>query len=169
VPRAGAAEIKPIEPVWVMPAKGAALTDLHRSSSGTDVAIVGAGVVGLGIAWRLAQRGVGVTVFDQAAAGSGASWAAAGMLGICAEAEPGEEALVALGRLSQARWPEFAAELEQASGLVLDLRQEGTLVVALTADDQRRIRHHLEFQQSLGLPVAWLAGPELRRREPPTE
>ena len=48
-----------------------------------------------------------------------------------AEAEPGEEALVALGRDSQARWPAFAAELQAASGIDVELRTEGTLVVAL--------------------------------------
>ncbi len=63
-----------------------------------DIAVIGAGVVGLGIAWRLAQRGAIVSVFDRATAGSGATHAAAGMLAACAEAEPGEEALVALGR-----------------------------------------------------------------------
>ena len=61
------------------------------------VAVIGAGVIGLGIAWRLAARGVAVAVFDKGAAGSGASHAAAGMLAACCEAEPGEEALVALG------------------------------------------------------------------------
>ena len=60
------------------------------------------------------------------------------MLAACAEAEPGEEALVALGRDSQARWPAFAEELEQASGIDVELRREGTLVIALTADDQAR-------------------------------
>ena len=69
------------------------------------VAIIGAGVIGLGIAWRLAGRGASVTVFDRGTAGSGASHAAAGMLAACCEAEPGEDALVALGRESQARWP----------------------------------------------------------------
>jgi glycine oxidase len=39
-------------------------------------------------------------VFDKGAAGAGASHAAAGMLAACAEAEPGEQALVALGRES---------------------------------------------------------------------
>jgi glycine oxidase len=131
-----------------------------------DVAIVGAGVVGLGIAWRLAQRGARVTVFDRGAAGAGASHAAAGMLAACAEAEPGEEALVALGRLAQAAWPAFAAELEQATGVDVELRREGTLVVALTADDQARLRHQLAFQQSLGLPLEWISGLEARRREP---
>jgi glycine oxidase len=135
----------------------------HRNP---EVIIIGAGVIGLGAAWRLAQRGAAVTVFDQSAAGQGASHAAAGMLAACAEAEPGEEALVALGRLSQSLWPEFAAELEQASGLAVDLRREGSLVLALTADDQKRLRHHLAFQQSLGLPLEWISAADVRRREP---
>jgi glycine oxidase len=130
------------------------------------VAVIGAGVVGLGIAWRLAARGVEVAVFDKGAAGAGATHAAAGMLAACAEAEPGEEALVALGRDSQARWPAFADELEQASGIDVDLRREGTLVIALTADDQARLFHHLEFQKKLDLPLQWISAAETRRREP---
>ena len=130
------------------------------------VAIIGAGVVGLGIAWRLAARGVSVSVFDRAAAGAGATHAAAGMLAACAEAEPGEEALVALGRDSQARWPAFAEELKQASGIDVELRREGTLVIALTADDQARLFHHLEFQKKLDLPLQWISAAETRRREP---
>jgi glycine oxidase len=131
-----------------------------------EVIIIGAGVVGLGAAWRLAERGAAVTVFDKAGAGQGASYAAAGMLAACAEAEPGEEALVALGRRGQALWPDFAAEVEQASGLSVDLRREGSLVLALTADDQKRLRHHLAFQQGLGLPLEWISAAEVRRREP---
>jgi glycine oxidase len=130
------------------------------------VAVIGAGVIGLGIAWRLAARGVSVAVFDKAAAGSGASHAAAGMLAACCEAEPGEEALVALGRESQARWPAFAAELQRTSGIDVELRSEGTLVVALTADDQARLNHQLVFQQKLGLPLQWISAAETRRREP---
>jgi glycine oxidase len=141
---------------------------LTRSSTAKpkSVAIIGAGVVGLGIAWRLAARGVAVCVFDKGAAGAGATHAAAGMLAACAEAEPGEEALVALGRDSQARWPAFADELKQASGIDVELRQEGTLVIALTADDQARLHHHLEFQHKLDLPLQWISAAETRRREP---
>jgi glycine oxidase len=131
-----------------------------------SVAIIGAGVVGLGIAWRLAARGVAVSVFDRGAAGQGATHAAAGMLAACAEAEPGEEALVALGRDSQARWPAFAEELQQASGIDVELRREGTLVIALTSDDQARLFHHLEFQKKLDLPLEWISAAETRRREP---
>ena len=131
-----------------------------------DVVIIGAGVIGLSIAWRLAAGGASVAVFDRGAAGAGASHAAAGMLAACVEAEPGEEALVALGRASQARWPAFAAELQQASGIDVGLRSEGTLVVALTADDQARLHHQLMFQQKLGLPLQWISAAETRRREP---
>jgi glycine oxidase len=139
---------------------------LARIANKPNVAIIGAGVIGLGIAWRLAARGASVAVFDKGAAGAGASHAAAGMLAACSEAEPGEEALVTLGRESQARWPAFAAELEQASGIDVELRREGTLVVALTADDQARLNHQLVFQQKLGLPLQWISAAETRRREP---
>jgi glycine oxidase len=123
-------------------------------------------VVGLGIAWRLAARGAAVAVFDRGKAGAGASHAAAGMLAACCEAEPGEEALVALGRESQARWPAFADELLRASGIDVELRREGTLVLALTADDQGEILHRLEFQRRLDLPLEWLSAADTRKREP---
>lgn len=129
------------------------------------VIIIGAGVIGLGVGWRLADR-ADVTIFDRGKAGMGASHAAAGMLAACCEAEPGEEALVALGRESQARWPGFAEELERASGIDVELRSEGTLLLALTADDQAEIAHRLEFQRQLALPLEWLSAADTRRREP---
>lgn len=130
------------------------------------VAIAGAGVVGLGIAWQLALAGCAVELFDAGAPGQGASRAAAGMLAACAEAEAGEDDLLALNRLSQALWPDFAAGLEAASGQQVDLRTEGTLTVAQTADDAARLRHLLELQTRLALPVKWLSPAEVRRREP---
>lgn len=130
------------------------------------VVIIGAGIVGLGAAWRLAQAGATVTVFDKGALGSGASHAAAGMLGGCAEVEPGEEMLARLGRESQLLWPSFADELRQASGIDVELRQEGTLLPALTVDDRSRLQHHLQLQKELDLPVEWLTAVEARKREP---
>lgn len=128
--------------------------------------VIGAGVIGLGIAWRLAQAGCRVDVFDRGPAGRGASWAAAGMLAAAIEAEPGEESLLALTLDSQRRWPDFADELEAASGLPVGYRGEGTLAIALTRDDAQQLRHHYEFQMSLGLELEWLSGAEARRREP---
>lgn len=128
--------------------------------------MIGAGVIGLGIAWRLAQAGCAVSVYDRAAAGRGASWAAAGMLAAAVETEPGEEPLLALTLESQRLWPDFARELEAASGIGLDYRDEGTMVVALNRDDAAQLRHAYEFQKGLGLDLEWLSGIEARRREP---
>lgn len=130
------------------------------------VAIVGAGVMGLSLGWRLAQAGCPVDIYESGTAGHGASHAAAGMLAACAEAEPGEEELLALNRASQALWPQFAAELEAEAGTSVDLRTEGTLTIGLTADDAARLRHLFQLQTSLGLPVEWLTAAAVRRLEP---
>ncbi|MEU5866244.1 FAD-dependent oxidoreductase [Nonomuraea sp. NPDC047529] len=78
--------------------------------------IVGGGVVGLSIAWRLARAGSPVTVVDPAP-GRGASYAAAGMLAPVSEVAYTEEPLLRLGAASLSRWPSFAAELAADAGL----------------------------------------------------
>jgi glycine oxidase len=127
---------------------------------------VGAGVCGLGIGWRLAQAGCEVAAFDKGEAGHGASWAAAGMLAGGVETEPGEEPLLELARLSQRLWPAFAQELEAATGMSVEYRDEGTLVVALTRDDLAQLRFTYEFQTGVGIELDWLSGAEARAREP---
>ena len=105
-------------------------------------------------------------LFDRGEAGRGASWAAAGMLAAGVETEPSEEALLALNRQAQRCWPDFAAELEHTTGIDVGLRQEGTLVVALTRDDVQQLRFSFDFQRRLGIDLAWLSGREAREREP---
>src|SRR5712671_3277710 len=128
--------------------------------------VIGAGVVGLGIAWRLAQAGCQVTVYDRGEAGHGATWAAAGMLAAAVETEPGEEPLLPLALESQRLWPDFARELEAASGISVNYRDEGTLVVALNRDDAAQLRHSYEFQKGLDLDLHWLNAAEVREKEP---
>jgi glycine oxidase len=130
------------------------------------VATIGAGVSGLGIAWRLAAAGCPVTVFERGAAGRGASWAAAGMLAAGLEAEPGEERLLALNLEGQRLWPAFRDQLEAASGVGVGYREEGTLAVALTRDDVERLRFAFEFQRAGGIQLEWVSGVEARRLEP---
>jgi len=136
------------------------------SSHRPKTVIIGAGVIGLGIAWRLAQAGCEVSVYDRGEAGRGASWAAAGMLAAAVETEPGEEPLLPLALESQRLWPDFGRELEAASGIPVEYRDEGTLVVALNRDDAEQLRHSYEFQMGLGLDIEWLSAAEARRREP---
>ncbi len=131
-----------------------------------SVAIVGAGVCGLGIGWRLAQAGCQVDIFDKGEAGRGATWAAAGMLAGGLETEPGEEHLLPLAQQSQRMWPGFARELEAATGMDLGYRSEGTLWVALTRDDAAQLRFTYEFQTGLGIALEWLTGTQARAREP---
>ncbi len=135
-------------------------------SLGPRIAIIGGGVIGLSIGWRLAQAGSRVDLFERGEAGRGASWAAAGMLAAGIEAEPGEEALTMLNRQSQALWPGFATELEAASGMSVGLRREGTLWAALTRDDAAQLRFQFEFQRGIGVNLQWLGGADARAREP---
>ncbi len=44
--------------------------------------------------------------------------------------------------------------------------REGTLLLALTADDQATLAHHLDFQRKLGLPLHWLTPAATRAKEP---
>jgi len=103
------------------------------------IVIVGAGIAGLSIGWRLAQSGVEVTVIERAQPGGGATLASAGM--IAATAENGDEtsAEAKFGRASAALWPAFAAEIEEASGRKIGLRTEGALLVAQTAQEMAQL------------------------------
>ena len=107
-----------------------------------------------------------MTVYDRGEAGHGASWAAAGMLAAAVETEPGEEPLLPLALESQRLWPDFAREVEIASGVSVEYRDEGTIVVALNRDDAAQLRHSYEFQKSLGLDIHWLSAADARQKEP---
>ncbi len=132
----------------------------------TDIAIIGAGVAGLGVGWKLAQAGYDVTIFERDTAGSGASYAAAGMLAPTAEVTFEEEALLHLGQHSLAMYPDFVAELEQASGVDVDYRTDGTLMVALDRDDAEALDHVHDYHRELGLAVEKLDAEQARELEP---
>ncbi|ACL62255.1 glycine oxidase ThiO [Methylobacterium nodulans] len=131
-----------------------------------DVVVVGGGLIGLSIGWRLAEAGLAVAVLEKGRAGDGASLAATGMLAAAAEHEPGGDALLPLALESQRLWHPFRDDLEAASGLTIDYRREGTLVIALGRDEVERLRFRHELQRRAGLDVAWLSGPAVRDREP---
>ncbi len=133
------------------------------------IIIIGGGVNGLAIAWRLAKAGRLVDVYDAGAIGAGstgATWASGGMLAANIEAEPGEEALTALCLDSQQRWPAFRDELEAASGISVGYRSEGIMVIATNRDETAALKHQYDYQIGLGLKLQWLTAAEAKRREP---
>ncbi len=132
----------------------------------SDVLVVGGGIIGLVTAWRAAQRGFSTAVVDPAP-GGGAAQVAAGMLAAVTELHYGEQTLLALNLASAHRYPDFAAELTDLTGLDLGYRRCGTLAVALDADDRAHLRELHALQQQSGLDSEWLSGREcLKRLEP---
>lgn len=71
--------------------------------------------------------------------GSGATWAAAGMIAPGAEVTPGEEENYRLQRGALAAWRELAGELHEVTGETVALEAAGTLLVGLDAGDRRLV------------------------------
>jgi len=133
-----------------------------------DVVIVGGGVIGLAVAWRARRRGLTVTVLERDALPPtlGSSFAAAGMLAPVAEAEFGEGAVLEAGLESVRRWPAFAAELAEASGIDVGHRQTGTLVVARDGAEAAWLDRELAFRTRTGLSATRLLPGAARALEP---
>ena len=131
-----------------------------------DVAVIGGGVIGLSIAWRAAQRGCSVRLYERGELGGGASRVAAGMLAPVTEADPGERALLELGLRSARMWPSFAAELAETAACDLSLRRCGALVIARDDDEARALERELALRLAMGLDVERLLPTAARKREP---
>ncbi|MEE1755090.1 glycine oxidase ThiO [Streptomyces sp. SP18CS02] len=136
-----------------------------HSPTASDVLVVGGGIIGLVTAWRAAQRGLRTAVVDPEP-GGGAAQVAAGMLAAVTELHYGEQTLLGLNLTSARRYPDFVAELQEASGLDVGYRACGTLAVALDADDRAHLRELHALQRRSGLESEWLSGRECRRLEP---
>src|SRR5947208_16664518 len=90
-----------------------------------DVIIVGGGIIGLSLSIALRKRGARVLVVERGEPGREASYAAAGMLADCTAETP--EALQPLAIASARMYPEFVHELQDESGIDVDLREDGTI------------------------------------------
>jgi glycine oxidase len=149
-----------------MPAKGAdQMTSGQLAGPRYDTVIIGAGVIGLAIAWRAAQRGLTAAIADPVP-GGGASHAAAGMLAPVSEAWYGEEELLEFGLAARARYPSFAAELTELTAAPTGYTQTGTLQVAYDADDLALLDRVHELHMTLGLEARRVTAREARGIEP---
>lgn len=131
----------------------------------TDVAVVGGGIVGLGIAWEAQRAGHSVTVIDPAPA-TGATFAAAGMLAPVSELHYQEEDLLELTLASAKLWPGFVAPLVEAGHADTGFRSTPTLVLGADPADRKALADLAIVQRGHGLEVDQLGIREARALEP---
>jgi glycine oxidase len=122
------------------------------------IVIIGAGVAGLSIGWKLLEAGAEVLILERAQPARGATWAAAGMIAPTAETAHANPDETQFARWSAALWPEFAARIEENSGRNIGYRRDGALMVAKSEEDARQIASHSNREL--------LTADEARAREP---
>jgi glycine oxidase len=105
-------------------------------------------------------------VLDRLELGRGTSHVSAGMLAPISEADAGEQALLRLGLESARRWPAFAQELREASGVDVDYRAQGTLLVARDRDEAEALERELALRTRFELRAERLRPSQARRLEP---
>lgn len=121
-------------------------------------------MIGHAIAWEAKRSGRSVVVIDDQP-GSGASWAAAGMLAPVSELHYQEEALLEFMLAAAARWPDYVAGLRAASGLDPGYITTPTLAVGADAADRRALMDLRSVQETNGLTVEPLTVRQARTRE----
>jgi glycine oxidase len=130
-----------------------------------DVLILGGGVIGLGAALALHERGVRVAVVERGTPGAEASSAAGGILAPQCEAH-GPGPMLELCLRSRAAWPAYAAALEARTGIDVAYRDEGTLAVALDEAQAEKLVERLAWQRAAGLRCQVLEPASARELEP---
>ena len=123
------------------------------------IRVLGAGIVGLAVAEELIGRGHHVEVVDPAP-GSGASYAAAGMLSPGGELWHGEREFFRLGRESARLWPAYARRLG------VPLHDRGTLLAAADHGDLQQVERQLALLARHGEAARLLDRTEVRGEEP---
>jgi glycine oxidase len=139
------------------------ILEYNQTVKAWDVVIVGGGVIGLSLAWRIKREGLTVLVIDKGEPGREASYAAGGMIAHCDPHLP--NVLRPLAFASAAMYPDFARELQEESGESSDLRDQGAYAV-FSEDEQpvcagaRRLTtreiDQLEPLLNLKAPAYWL-------------
>lgn len=125
-----------------------------------DVAIIGAGIIGIATARELLRWDRSVTLIDPEPL-SGATWAAAGMLAPVAEVTWDQERLYPLMVDAAALYPGFVADLPDSG-----YRTTETLVCAGDGADREFLTQLAGLQESMGMAVEPITSRQARRMEP---
>ncbi len=138
---------------------------IARNHLGGDVAIIGAGLIGLSIAFELAGRGATVRIFDRGEPGRAASWAGAGMLAPYSEATH-DDALLSLCVASLALYPSFVEQIRDAGHLDAHLRLDGILNAAFDEERMDALRARAKDYRARGIACELLDRNDTIAREP---
>ncbi|HEY1802617.1 MAG TPA: glycine oxidase ThiO [Terriglobales bacterium] len=131
-----------------------------------EVIIVGGGIIGLSLALALRKRGMRVLIVERGEAGREASYAAAGMIADFAPELP--PSLLPLAIASAGMYPEFVHDLQDESGMNVDLRDNGTLLLSAHAASGPGWKSESETQNGLepvSLEAVAKLEPELKLNE----
>jgi glycine oxidase len=130
------------------------------------VLVIGAGIIGNAVAWRMARAGADVTIVERGRAGQEASWAAAGMIAPQAEAEgtgPFLRFCVEGKKAFEALLPELIAE----SGVDPEYDQgSGVLYLGFNEKDRAELAARAKWQRDAGLRVEEISGEQARAIAP---
>lgn len=119
-----------------------------------DYIVIGGGVIGCSIAYRLAKSGCTVALFDAGAAGK-ASLAAGGMLGAQNEFER-ENPLMEIALESRDLFPDLRDELLEESGVDIEFRRAGLIKVAASEEDRHSLINQYRFLARKDASITWL-------------
>ncbi len=127
--------------------------------------IIGGGIIGCSVAWRLAAEGVATTVLERGRVGQEASWAAAGMIAPQAEAD-GPGPFFDFCIKARDAFEAIVDRLVRDSGVDPEYDAAGILYVALDADERVQLERRARWQRTVGAPMEELSGAQARRLEP---
>jgi glycine oxidase len=96
-----------------------------------DIIVIGGGIIGLSLSIALRKKAASVLVVERGEPGREASHAAGGMLVDCLFETPA--VLQPLATASAGMHPEFVYELQLESGINVDLRDQGTILIPSVA------------------------------------
>jgi glycine oxidase len=118
----------------------------NRQVKTWDVVIAGGGIIGLSLSIALRKLGATVLIVERGEPGREASHAAAGMLAdFLLETPP---PLQALASASARMYPEFVHELQDESGINVDLRDQGTVFFV----SPKQLGEHPDLLEQFPLP-----------------
>ncbi len=130
-----------------------------------DVIVVGGGLMGCSVAYRLAKDGASVLVLERSIPGAEASSAAAGILGPTVESFDDALALQ-LGRRSRELHAELADELDELFGIDVGFRRCGVLKIAFTEEELAALDAQASSLDVHGVRCNRWSPEDLRHEEP---